>query len=467
MTRTENLTVMFTDIVGYTEQTVQQSRQAGQALMRRHDQLLLPVLARFGGRLVKRIGDGMLVSFRSPTDAVRCGMALQDRLAVERAAAPDAPPIEIRVALNVGEVRVERGDIFGEAVNVAARVEGLTPAGEVWFTEGVYLAMNKAEIPSESLGARPLKGLPEPVRLYRVPAHKLARVVSGGESLASEVGALPYGGLHRGPTDFPSRLAAGLRSLAALPIGSLRQARVLRAASYALLGLAAVAALAVLLPPPAGDDAGSGVYGDTFGPASPDALPAASGTAVAISAEDSRAAAQGWLQRGHEAYIDGDRRKAARAYGEALSRDPSLADDPLLATRLVSCLSWAHEQAIPLIEAHRSPAIEAALVDRAAAPGRYGRGRAIRLLEAAGKAGSLDWTEIHLMDLDEADTCEQQIAAIGALAERGDARAEAPLRALAGPGGLRGWFAEKHCARDAARAALDAIAERESRAAEG
>jgi class 3 adenylate cyclase len=452
MTRTENLTVMFTDIVGYTEQTAQQSREANQALLRRHDRLLLPVIARFGGRLVKRIGDGMLVSFRSPTDAVRCGMALQDRLAVERGAEPEAPPLQIRVALNAGEVRVERRDTFGEAVNIAARVEALTPPGEVWFTEAVYLAMNKAEIPNEPLGAQPLKGIPEPVRLHRVPPHTLTRVVAGGENLPTDVGALPFGGLHRGPTHLQSRLIASVHALGALPVGSLKQGRAMRIAGYTLLLLLAVAAVGLLLP--RAGDAPPAVYGDTFWPASPDALPAA---AAAVNTEDSRNAAQTWLQRGHEAYIGGDRRKAARAYGEALSRDRTLADDPVLATRLVSCLSWAHELAMPLIEAYPSRAIDAALIQRATAAGRYGRGRAIRLLEAAGKSAALDWTVIALMDLEEADTCEQQIVAIEALAQRGDARAEAPLQALAGPSGVRGWFAEKHCARDAAREALEAI----------
>lgn len=460
MTRTETLTVMFTDIVGYAEHTAQQSREANQALLRRHDRLLLPVIARFGGRLVKRIGDGMLVSFRSPTDAVRCGMALQDRLAVERGAEPEAPPLQIRVALNAGEVRVERRDIFGEAVNIAARVEALTPPGEVWFTEAAYLAMNKAEIPHEALGPHDLKGIPEPVRLHRVPPHTLTRLVVGGEHLPTDAGALPFGGLHRGPTHLPSRLVASVHALRALPIGTLKQGRWLRMSGYGLVLALALAAIGLLVLLPRADDAPAEAYNDTFGPASAEALPPATPGTSRPSTADSRAAAQAWLQRGHEAYIGGDRRKAARAYGEALSRDRALAEDPLLATRLVSCLSWAHEQAIPLIEAYRGPAIDAALRQRASAAGRYGRGRAIRLILAADPSAALDWTAIGLMDLQEADTCEQQVAAIETLSQHGDARAEAPLQTFAGPRGVRGWFAEKHCARDAAREALEAIATR-------
>jgi hypothetical protein len=66
-------------------------------------------------------------------------------------------------------VRLDGGDIFGEAVNITARIEGLAPGGEIWFSEVVYMMMNKSEIPAVEVGMRQLKGIPEPVRLFRVP----------------------------------------------------------------------------------------------------------------------------------------------------------------------------------------------------------------------------------------------------------------------------------------------------------
>lgn len=169
--RTENLAVMFTDIEGFTARTSRQTHQENALMMRRHDALLMPVVRAFGGRHVKSIGDAWLVVFRSPTNSVLCGMAIQDRLWDYNRRVVDDEKLRVRVAVNLGEVRVTRTlgatDVLGEPVNIAARVEGEAGAGEVVFTEAVHLAMNKAEVPAEEVGYRHLKGVPEPVRLYR------------------------------------------------------------------------------------------------------------------------------------------------------------------------------------------------------------------------------------------------------------------------------------------------------------
>ncbi|HUS25159.1 MAG TPA: adenylate/guanylate cyclase domain-containing protein, partial [Candidatus Binatia bacterium] len=84
MARSENLTILFTDIVGYTGLTSSLTRQALRALLAEHDRLLLTIARAFGGQLVKSIGDALLMTFHSPTDAVRCGMAMQNALARAR-----------------------------------------------------------------------------------------------------------------------------------------------------------------------------------------------------------------------------------------------------------------------------------------------------------------------------------------------------------------------------------------------
>jgi adenylate cyclase len=176
--KTENLAVMFTDIEGFTARTSRQTHGENALMLRRHDALLMPVVRAFGGRHVKSIGDAWLVVFHSPTSSVLCGMAIQDRLWDFNRRVTDDERIRVRVAVNLGEVRVARSvgtsDVFGEPVNIAARVEGEAQAGEVLFTEAVYLAMNKAEVPVEEVGYRLLKGLPEPVRLYRALAGPVA-----------------------------------------------------------------------------------------------------------------------------------------------------------------------------------------------------------------------------------------------------------------------------------------------------
>ncbi len=167
--KTANLAIVFTDIKGFTERTSRQTLEENQRLLRTHHDLLAPVFKAFGGRIIKSIGDAFLVTFESPTQAVLSGMAIQDRLWQYNRGVPDSERLDVRVAINVGEVRVESNDIFGEPVNIASRVESIAEAGEVFFTEAVYLAMNKAEVPSLEVGSFELKGIPGKIRVFRVP----------------------------------------------------------------------------------------------------------------------------------------------------------------------------------------------------------------------------------------------------------------------------------------------------------
>ena len=87
---------------------------------------------------------------------------------MRNAQAAEDERIEVRVAINTGEVEVRGNDVFGETVNIAARIEGITEPGEVYFTHATYLSMNKAEVPTSEVGERRLKGIDEPIRVYRV-----------------------------------------------------------------------------------------------------------------------------------------------------------------------------------------------------------------------------------------------------------------------------------------------------------
>ena len=183
--KTASYAVMFTDIKGFTERTSRQTRAQNERLLRLHDALLLPVIEGYGGRRVKTIGDAYLVVFESATRAVACGAALQDRLALYNRRIDPAEQIEVRVAINAGEVRVERDDVYGEAVNIAARVEEWADAGEVCFTEAVYLLADRSWLEVDDLGPHTLRGLPEPVRLYRLRRLPEDGMPYGGAALAS------------------------------------------------------------------------------------------------------------------------------------------------------------------------------------------------------------------------------------------------------------------------------------------
>lgn len=166
---TRNLAIMLTDIKGFTSKTASFSRARTQELLTRHRELVLPVMEKFRGRLVKTIGDAFLVVFNSPTDAVICGMQVQDTLKAYNADKDPQDKIEIRIAINAGEVAVhDDGDIYGDPVNITSRLESIAEAGEVFFTEAVYLAMNKTEVPSSEIGYRQFKGIPEKIKVFRV-----------------------------------------------------------------------------------------------------------------------------------------------------------------------------------------------------------------------------------------------------------------------------------------------------------
>jgi class 3 adenylate cyclase len=196
--QTSNLAIVFTDIKGFTERTGRQSYEENQRMLHLHEALLVPVFRAFEGRLVKTIGDAFMVVFHSPTKAVLSGIAIQDRLWDYNRSVPPTEQIHVRVAVNLGEVREEKGDVFGEPVNITARVEGIAEAGEVLFTEAVYLAMNKAEVPAEDRGVHELKGIAHPVRVYRVPQghYRLEADGAGGAAVAEPPrNGPPYGGL--------------------------------------------------------------------------------------------------------------------------------------------------------------------------------------------------------------------------------------------------------------------------------
>ncbi len=197
MSETENLAIMITDIVGFTERTSGQSRSEMHSMLNHHNRLMKEALEMYSGRWVKSTGDGMIATFRSPTNAVQCGMAIQDAFAEYNHELPETEQIHVRVAVNLGEVRWEgKSDIFGEAVNVAARIESITPPGEVYFTQAVYLAMNKAEVPSAAVGTESIRGVPEDVEVFRVPVGQATRLVASGEPMDSTPGVqYPFGGV--------------------------------------------------------------------------------------------------------------------------------------------------------------------------------------------------------------------------------------------------------------------------------
>jgi serine/threonine-protein kinase len=158
--RSRNLAIVFAGLAGYAERLGAQTWEESQRMLRLHEALVAPVLRKFKGRRIKQIAGTFLVAFESPTQAVLCAAALQDRAR--------RLELDVRIGVHLGEVRMARGDVFGEAVNIAARLESACGPGEVLFGESVWLSMNRAEVHAEDAGEKRLKGVPEAVRVFRL-----------------------------------------------------------------------------------------------------------------------------------------------------------------------------------------------------------------------------------------------------------------------------------------------------------
>ena len=135
-----NLTILLTDIKEFTPKTSGMSRQDILNLLAKHKEIVLPILENRGGKLVKTMGDAFLVVFESPTDAVLAGVEVQDALKKYNENKSDKDRIDVRIAINQGEVTLTDNDVFGEPVNITSRLESVAKDGEVFFTEAVYLA---------------------------------------------------------------------------------------------------------------------------------------------------------------------------------------------------------------------------------------------------------------------------------------------------------------------------------------
>ena len=208
--KTKNLTILFTDIVGYTAATAQQSRKENEDLLATHNRILFPVFRKFGGRLVKMIGDALLIVFTSPTDAMLCAMAMQDALFDYNRSTLQEKQIHIRIAASLGEVRVTNKDIFGEPVNLASRIESLTPQDEIYLSDAVYMTMNKSEVPCIEVGVKELKGVANPIRIWQIPRFCRPRLVPEDVMGSADISdlAYPYGGAHL-RTEGKSKLLLG------------------------------------------------------------------------------------------------------------------------------------------------------------------------------------------------------------------------------------------------------------------
>ena len=172
--------ILVADVVGYSRLMEVDEEGTLAALQRRRAELINPAIAEWRGRIVKLMGDGVLVEFGSVVDAVSCAAAIQLGMAECNASAAAGPGLELRVGINLGDVIVQDDDIYGDGVNVAARLEAAAAAGGVCIARSVFdQVRHRLDLPYEDLGAIKVKGLKEPVHAYAIHLAGSKRLQSG------------------------------------------------------------------------------------------------------------------------------------------------------------------------------------------------------------------------------------------------------------------------------------------------
>ncbi len=161
--------ILAADVVGYARLMREDEARTHAQIRAYRKDLFEPKIAEHGGHIVKLTGDGMLVEFPSVVEAVQCARDLQRAMADRNTGVPKSRQIEVRIGINLGDVIVEEEDIYGDGVNLAARLESLAEPGGICVSRTVFNHVkNKVELGFEDLGEQLVKNIDEPIQVYRV-----------------------------------------------------------------------------------------------------------------------------------------------------------------------------------------------------------------------------------------------------------------------------------------------------------
>jgi adenylate cyclase len=187
--------ILAADVVGYSRLMTDDEAGTLEALRARRKNVLEPLVAKRHGRIFKLMGDGVFVEFASVVSAVECAVDLQKGMADSNAGAARGLALQLRVGINLGEVVVEDGDLYGDGVNLAMRLQELAEPGGICLSGKVHAEVaRKLDLAYEDLGERPLKNIAERVRVFRIGGGPVAREQQAAPPLPSKpsIVVLPF-----------------------------------------------------------------------------------------------------------------------------------------------------------------------------------------------------------------------------------------------------------------------------------
>ncbi len=171
--------ILAADVVGYSRLIRGDEAGVLAELKNHREQLIEPKVAAYRGRIVKLMGDGLLIEFPSAVEAVRCAVEIQQMIGQLNVDIPEEKRIAYRVGINIGDIVVERHDIFGDGVNLAARLEGLAEPNGICLARNVFNEVkDKLDLTIEDMGEHDVKNIDEPLAVYRVVLDDKAAALS-------------------------------------------------------------------------------------------------------------------------------------------------------------------------------------------------------------------------------------------------------------------------------------------------
>jgi adenylate cyclase len=222
--------IMFTDVVGYTS-SAQDDESRALALLQEQEQLVRPLISKHGGRTIKSTGDGLLAEFESALHAVEGATDIL-RALEDRNASASGPAIQLRIGIHLGDVEGREGDIFGDAVNIASRIQPLALPGGLCISGPVFdQVRNKLPYRFEKLPPTPLKHVRVPIDVYRVAAEVPATEGPPAAPPRTRVAVLPLANISPDPKD--EYFADGLTEELIGALSKLRDLRVIARTSVA------------------------------------------------------------------------------------------------------------------------------------------------------------------------------------------------------------------------------------------